>query len=81
MQTKPMHTVVDIPHAKKLDVTYYCSDTKLDEEEKKEFANLIIQLDDCHTSIKIKRSKAEQPGEVEAIVQRKVINAKGHLCD
>ena len=50
MQTKPRHTVVVIPNDKKLEVSYYCSDLKLKEKEKKDFTDLIIQLHDCHSS-------------------------------
>ena len=78
MQTKPMHTVVVIPNNKKLDVSYYYSDTKLKEKEKNGSANLIIQLHDCHSAIKISKTSVK---DVEAIVQRTVINARGHLCD
>ena len=81
MQTKPRHTVVIIPNEKKLEVSYYTSDTKLKEKEKKDFTDLIIQLHDCHSSIKIHRKRAKDPDDVEAIVQKTVINAKGHLCD
>lgn len=78
MQTKPMHTVVVIPNNKKLDVSYYYSDMKLKEKEKNGFANLIIQLYDCHSAIKISKAKTK---DVEAIVQKTVINARGYLCD
>ncbi len=81
MHTKPKHTVVVIPNDSKLEVSYYCSDTKLKEKEKKNFTDLIIQLHDCHSSIKIPRAKLENPNDIEAIVQKAVINARGHLCD
>ena len=81
MQTKPRHTIVVIPKDKKLEVSYYCSDQKLREKEKKDFADLIIQLHDCHSSIKIHKKRALDPVEVESIVQKTVINARGHLCD
>ncbi len=81
MQTKPRHTVVVIPNDKKLEVSYYCSDLKLKEKEKKDFTDLIIQLHDCHASIKIPKAKIKDPDVVEAIVQKTVINARGHLCD
>ena len=81
MQTKPRHTVVVIPNDKKLEVSYYCSDLKLKEKEKKDFTDLIIQLHDCHSSIKIPKAKIKNPDVVEAIVQKTVINARGHLCD
>ena len=78
MQTKPMHTIVVIPNNKKLDVSYYCSDTKVKQKEKNDFADLIIQLHDCHSAIKISKTKME---DVEAIVQKTVINARWYLCD
>lgn len=81
MRTKARHTVVTIPNDKKLEVSYYTSDTKLKESEKKDYTDLIIQLQDCHSSIKINRKKIENPDDVEAIVQKTVINARGHLCD
>ncbi len=81
MQTKPRHTVVIIPSDKKLEVTYYCSDLKVKEKERKDFTDLIIQLPDCHSSIKISKSKIKNPANVEAIVQKTIINARGHLCD
>jgi hypothetical protein len=81
MRTKPKHTVVIIPNDKKLDVSYYTSDTRIKEKEKKEYTDLVIQLHDCHSSIKINRNKIKDPDEVEAIVQKTVINARGHLCD
>jgi len=81
MQTKPRHTVVTIPNDIKLEVSYYTSDRQLTEKEKKEFTDLIIQLQDCHSFVKIHRKKVTDPEDVEAIVQKTVINARGHLCD
>jgi hypothetical protein len=81
MRTKSKHTVVTIPNDKRLEVSYYCSDLKLKEKEKKDFTDLIIQLHDCHSSIKISKERIKDPGDVEAIVQKTVINARGHLCD
>lgn len=81
MQTKARHTVVTIPNDKRLEVSYYTTDRQLTEKEKKDFTDLIIQLQDCHSSIKIHRKKAKDPDDVEAIVQKTVINARGHLCD
>ncbi len=81
MQTDPTNTVVAISNKKKLEVSYYCSDLKVKEKEKKDLIDLIIQLQDCHSSIKIPKSKVKEPGQVEAIVQKTVINARGHLCD
>ncbi len=81
MRTKSRHTVVVIPNDKKLEVSYYCSDQKLKEKEKKSYTDLIIQLQDCHSAIKISKEKIKNPEEIEAIVQKTVINARGHLCD
>lgn len=81
MQTKPRHTVVTIPNDVKLEVSYYTSDRLLKENERKDFTDLIIQLHDCHSSLKIHRKKVTDPEGVEALVQRTVINARGHLCD
>ncbi len=81
MRTKPRHTVVVIPGDKKLEVSYYTSDLKLKEKDKKDFTDLVIQLHDCHSSVKIPRAKISDPHQVEALVQKTVINARGHLCD
>ena len=81
MHTKPKYTTVVIPNNQKFDVSYYCSDTKLQEKEKANFTNLVMQLHDCHSSIKIPRSKINNADVIEAIVQKTVINARGHLCD
>ena len=81
MQTEPKNTVVIIPNDKKLEVSYYCSDRKLKEKEKHDYTDLIIQLQDCHSSIKIPKEKIKYPERVEAMVQKTVINARGHLCD
>lgn len=81
METKPKDTVVIIPNDKRLHVSYYCSDRKLNEKEKDKFTILVIQLDDCHSSIKIPKEKVKERGVVEALVHKTVINARGHLCD
>ncbi len=81
MQTKPRHTIVVIPNEEKLDVSYYCSDKKIKEKEKDDYVDLIIQLHDCHSAIKISKDKAKNNHTLEALVHRTVINAKGHLCD
>ena len=49
MKTKPMHTVVVIPNNKKLEISYYCSDTKLQQKEK---ANFVINKADAKTTEK-----------------------------
>ena len=81
MRTKQRHTVVMIPNDKRLEVSYYCSDNKITEREKEDYTNLIIQLHDCHSSIKIPKSKVKSALVIESIVQKTVINARGHLCD
>lgn len=81
MFTKPKHTVVTIPNNKKLEVSYYTSDTKIMEKEKSEYTDLIIQLHDCHVSIKIDKKKIKDAAAIEAVVQKTIINARGHLCD
>ncbi|MBA2250372.1 MAG: hypothetical protein H0W12_09290 [Chitinophagaceae bacterium] len=80
MQTKPKYTVVVIPNDDKMEVSYFCSDNKIKDEEKKDFTNLIIQLDDCHCSYRISKKTCSDTKELEHIVQKTVINAKGHLC-
>ncbi len=81
MHTKQKHTVVVIPNDSKIEVSYYCSDKKIKEKEKKNYTDLIIQLHDCHSSVKISRSKVDDSNHLEALVQKIVINARGHLCD
>ena len=81
MQTNPTNTIVVIPNNKKLEISYYCSDNKLQQKDKENFTNLVMQLHDCHSSIKIARSKINNADAIEAIVQKTVINAIGHLCD
>lgn len=81
MRTKPRHTVVVIPGEKKLEVSYYTLDLKEKEKKKKDFIELIIQLHDCHSSLKIPKGKINDPQQIEALVQKTVINARGHLCD
>jgi hypothetical protein len=81
MQTKPMHTIVVIPNNQKLEITYYCSDKKLREKDKDKFTNLVMQLHDCHSYVKIPRSNVKDADAIEALVQKTVINARGHLCD
>ncbi len=51
MHTQQKHTVVVIPNENKLEVSYYCSDKKLKEKEKKNFTDLIIHLHNCHSAI------------------------------
>ena len=81
MQTKPRHTIVVIPNEEKFEVSYYCSDKKIREQEKNDYVDLIIQLHDCHSAIKIPKAKTKNLHELERLVHKTVINAKGHLCD
>ena len=55
MQTKPYNTIVLMPNDMVLEVTYYCSDAKVDETEK--LTRLIIQLHDCICAIKIDKDQ------------------------
>ena len=81
MLTKSQNTIVEIPNDHKVEVSFYCTDNKLDEKEKKKFIELIIQLDNCHYQKKILKSSLNHNGrDVESLVQRTVIHAKGHLC-
>lgn len=80
MYIKPKYTVVILPNDAKVEVSYFCSDKKLKESEKKNYTDLIVQLHDCHCSYKIKRTLLKDPVSIEALVQKTVINAKGHLC-
>ncbi len=80
MQTRHKQTVVVIPNDDKVEVSYFCTDNKLKEKEKEKYIELIIQLHDCHFAKKILKTTLENPKEVEALVQRTVINSKGHLC-
>jgi hypothetical protein len=80
MHTKSRETIVVIPNEQKLEVTFYCSDNQLTEAEKVKYMGLFIQVHDCHFEKKIPKSFAKNNGQVEEIVQKTVINAKGHLC-
>lgn len=72
--------MVLMPNDNLLEVTYYCTDAKLIEEEKENLTQLIIQLDDCICSMKIEKSISKEKNQLEAMVHNKVINARGHLC-
>jgi len=80
MQTKPKHTVVVLPNETKVEVSYFCTDKKLKEKDKPGFIDLIVQLHDCHCIYKIKRILLNDAKMLESLVQKTVINAKGHLC-
>lgn len=80
MQTRSKNIHVLLPDDSIREVSYYCSDSNLPEAETETFTKLFIQLDDCITSMKIERSICQNRKELEHIVQRKVINERGHLC-
>ncbi len=80
MKTSSKHLIVDMPDQSRLDVTYYCSDARLAEDEKEKYTELILQLHDCHCRKKVLKDVVSKRNEVEHIVERTVINAKGHLC-
>jgi len=80
METPPKNTIVFMPNDSLMEVTYYCSDARLKEDEKVILTQLIIQFDDCVCSMKIDRSFSSNKNTLERIVHNKVINAKGHLC-
>ena len=80
MVTRPRHIHVQMPNNKLLNVTYYCSDLKLEEKERKDHTQLYIQLDDCVCALKIEKLVCAQPEILEKIVHNKVIISRGHLC-
>lgn len=80
METDNFTTCVEMPDQSRLEVTYYCRDNKLSKVEKSRFTRLFIQLHDCIYIMKIEKAKTENAGEIEKIVQNKVITEKGHLC-
>ena len=80
MRTRSKNIHVLMPDNRILEVSYYCSDSKIDEKELETFTRLFIQLDNCITTLKIERSICQNKKELEHIVQRKVVNEKGHLC-
>lgn len=80
MQTRSKNIHVLMPDDRILEVTYYCNDSKIPEAEIEIFTKLYIQLDDCHCTLKIEKSICQNKKELEHIVQKKVINERGHLC-
>jgi hypothetical protein len=80
METRTRNTIVLMPDDTLLEVSYYCSDSKLNENEKALVTQLVIQLDDCTCSMKIDRTFTSNKSSLERLVQNKVINVKGHLC-
>lgn len=73
-------TFVEMPDQSRLEVIYYCKDDKLKGAEKAKFTQLYIQLHDCICIVKVDKSIIDNAGEIERIVQNKVINERGHLC-
>lgn len=80
MRTKSKNIHVLMPDDRVLEVSYYCNDAKIAEPENETFTKLFIQLDDCVTTMKIEKSTCQNRKELEHIVQKKVINERGHLC-
>lgn len=80
MPTKAKNTIVVLPDNSRLEVSYFCTDKKLKESEKKSFTDLIVQLPDCHCAYTIDKKLLNNEAVLEALVQKTVINAKGHLC-
>lgn len=80
MPAKSYTTVVIMPDNSNLEVTYYCTDTRLNEKEKETQTQLFIQLHDCVCTLKIEKTICRQRGALEKLVHNKVIHTKGHLC-
>lgn len=80
MTTSTKHIMVDMPDQSRLDVSYYCSDAKLPANEKEKYTELILQLHDCHCRKKVTKAAVSKKSDVEHLVEKTVINAKGHLC-
>jgi hypothetical protein len=80
METRTRNIIVLMPDDRLLEVSYYCSDSRLSEQEKTASTQLVIQLDDCICCMKIDRSSSANKNRLEQIVQNKVILTKGHLC-
>ena len=80
METDNYTTLVEMPNHSRLEVTYYCKDDKLKEEEKLKSTQLFIQLHDCISIMKIEKSIIKDRSKLERIVHNKVINERGHLC-
>jgi len=80
METADFMTLVEMPDQTRLEVVYYCKDNNLKEGEKNKFTQLYIQLHDCICTMKIEKSIVKNAGEMERLVQNKVIAERGHLC-
>jgi hypothetical protein len=80
MKSSPKHIMVDMPDSSRLNVSYYFSDARLPADDKEKFTELILQLHDCHCRKKVLKKSVAKKSDVEHIVEKTVINAKGHLC-
>jgi hypothetical protein len=80
MPDKTYSTIVVMPDNSRLEVDYYCMDSKLNEQERKNQTQLFIQLHDCICTLKIEKSICKNLNALENLVHNKVINTKGHLC-
>jgi hypothetical protein len=80
MKTSPKHIIVDMPNQSRIDVSYYCSDAKLPADEKEKYTELILQLQDCHCRKKVTKAAVLKRSDLEHLVEKTVINARGHLC-
>ncbi len=80
MQTRSKNIHVLMPDERIIEVSYYCNDSKIPDSEIEKFTKLYIQLDDCICTLKIERSICRNKKELEHIVQKKVVNERGHLC-
>lgn len=80
MDTKLQHTVVFLPDETPLDVTYYCSDNRLADDQKKLATRLFIQLNDCICTLITPKFILKEKNAIETIVHNKVVSEKGHLC-
>ena len=80
MQTRSKNIQVLMPDERIIEVSYYCNDSKIPETELEKFTTLFIQLYDCICTLKIERSICQNKKALEHIVQKKVINDRGHLC-
>jgi hypothetical protein len=79
MQTKPNTIFVLMPDNTRLEVSYYCKQTTANEKQKE--TELIIQLHDCICRLKIDAAVCKDSIALEHLVHKKVINARGHLCE
>lgn len=80
MQTKSNTTLVVMSNDSLLEVTYYCADFKLKENENEKLTQLFIQLHDCICTMKIEKSMSKKRNELERLIHNKVIYERGHLC-